>query len=195
MHSRILWASVLIREETPLTELRFGPKSNILWGENADDMVLTLAGIFGGKPIKDGEAKICWPTGETLHVAFQDGACGIERIDPQCANAVQLAKSFHKSRFLNFGKDTHILDGAKLPDGCFSAGDRLLEKARDILSQRDHRPLFVCNFLERLDEAIDRQAIFEEFFATGRQIFFAVPNCYIVDIREGKYHGTTIHIL
>lgn len=44
----------------------------------------------------------------------------------------------------------------------------------------DNRPLYICNFLERLDEAVDLRPVLEAVNATGRQVFVAVPHYYSV---------------
>ena len=86
-----------------------------------------------------------------------------------------------------------ILDGSRLPDGFDSASDLLLKKLRETIDKGDDRPLFVCNFLERLDEAVDLPPIFQSLKATGRQVFIAVPHYYELNTLEELYHDTAIH--
>lgn len=88
-----------------------------------------------------------------------------------------------------------ILDGSRLPDGFDSASDLLLKKLRETIDKGDDRPLFVCNFLERLDEAVDLHPIFQTLNATGRQVFIAVPHYYEINTWEELYHDTAIHTL
>lgn len=88
-----------------------------------------------------------------------------------------------------------ILDGSRLPDGFDSASDLLLKKLRETIDKGDDRPLFVCNFLERLDEAVDLHPIFQTLNATGRQVFIAVPHYYEINTLEELYHDTAIHTL
>lgn len=88
-----------------------------------------------------------------------------------------------------------ILDGSRLPDGFDSASDLLLKKLRETIGREDNRPLFVCNFLERLDEAVDLHPIFQTLNATGRQVFIAVPHYYEINTLEELYHDTAIHPL
>lgn len=190
--SRII-LSATVGEGTP--ELRFQPGINVLWGQNAEDVLLTLAGIFGGMPPQNGKAEILWNTDALLVVSIKDGACGVERSKPQVEGVAQIVKEFHKQRFLNFDNRTHILSGSDLPAGFLGAGDLLLEKLGDVLAQEEDRPLFVYNFLERLDEAVDLRSIFEALNATGRQVFIAVPHYYEIKELEGMPYDTSIHTL
>ena len=90
---------------------------------------------------------------------------------------------------------TPIVDGSRLPDGFDSASDLLLKKLRETIDKGDDRPLFVCNFLERLDEAVNLHPIFQTLNATGRQVFIAVPHYYEINTWEELYHDTAIHTL
>ncbi len=195
MCKRVLSASVSVRKETPFTELRFHPGINILWGADAEDIVLTLAGIFGGIPPLNGKAEIQWDAGTSLFVHIIDGACGAEKASTQRGSAAKLVKEFHKRRFLNFRNCRHILNGARLPAGISGASALLLRKLRDALANEDDLPLFVYNFLERLDEAIDLQPIFEALSATGRQVFIAVPHYFEIKTLEEIPYDTAIHTL
>ena len=190
--SRII-LSATVGEGT--SELRFQPGINILWGQNGEDILLTLAGIFGGMPPKNGKAEILWGTDALLLVSIKDGACGVERSNPQAESIAQIVKEFHKQRFLKFDNCTHIFDGSNIPAGLLGAGDLLLEKLGAVLAQEGDRPLFVCNFLERLDEAVDLRSIFEALNATGRQVFIAVPHYYEIKELEGMPYDTSIHTL
>ena len=195
MNKGIQSASVAVQKEAPFTELRFHPGINILWGADAEDVVLTLAGIFGGIPSLNGKAEILWNAGASLFVAIKDEACGVEKVITSSQNTARLVKEFHKQRFLNLRNCTHILDGARLPAGISGASALLLTKLRDALANEDDLPLFVCNFLERLDEAVDPQPIFEELNATGRQVFIAVPHYYQIKALEEMPYDTAIHAL
>lgn len=195
MHKRILSASVSAQEGTPAPEFLFHPRINILWGEISEDIVLTLAGVFGGNPTKDGKATIQWHTGDVIFVNVTDGACGVEGTGTQCQNTAQLIKDFHKYRFLNYRKCTHIWDCAQLLVGISGASDLLLKKLRTVPDKKDAQPLFLCNFLERLDEAIDLQPLFKALLATGRQVFIAVPHYYEIKTLEEMPHVTIIRIL
>ena len=176
MHKRILSATISIPKETPAMEFSSG--INILRGQNAEDVLLTLAGIFGGTPAEVFEAEIKWCEGVTLLISGENGQVFVNNIKKERGNSAQLVKAFHKHRFLNFRNKTHILDGSQLPAGTSGASKLLLKKLEDTLEQKDDRPLFVCNYRERLDEAAHLQEAFEALDATGRQVFIAVPRYY-----------------
>lgn len=189
MRKSILSASVSCQKETPFTEFHFHPGVNILWGADAEDIVLTLAGIFGGMAPKNGKAEIQWNTDTSLSVSITDGACGVDSIRTLGGGAAQLVKDFHKYHFLNLRNSAHILDGADIPAGFSGASTLLQKKLRDTLAKKDDRPLFVYNFLERLDEAVDLQSIFEALNATGQQVFIAVPRYYNMKQLEEMPHA------
>ena len=193
MCKRILSASISVQEGKWAQKLRFASGINILCGKNAEDAVLSLAGIFGGMSPQNGKAEIQWDTDAVLFVSITDGACGVEKAVTNRRNTAQLVKDFHKQHCLNFDNHTHILGGSNIPAGFLGAGDLLLEKLENVLAQEDDRPLFVYNFLERLDEAVDLQPIFEALNASGRQVFIAVPHYYKIEKLEGKEYGATIH--
>ena len=195
MNKEIQSASVSVQKGAPFTELRFHPGINILWGADAEDVVLTLAGIFGGIPSLNGKAEIQWDADALLFVHIIGGVCGVEKANVQRGRAAQLVKEFHKQCFLNFRNCTHVLDGARLPAGISGASNLLLNKLRQVLATEDDRPLFVINFLERLDEAVDLHPVFEALNATGRQVFIALPPYYPIKQLEELPYDTTIHAL
>ena len=90
---------------------------------------------------------------------------------------------------------TPIVDGSRLPDGFDSASDLLLKKLHETIDKGADRPLFVCNFLERLDESVALRPIFDALNATGRQVFIAVPHYYIINTWEELFYDTAIHTL
>ena len=188
--SRII-LSATVGEGTSVLQFQTG--INILWGRNAEDVLLTLAGIFGGMPPKAFNAVLYWQKGVTLFVSGEDGHVFVNNVKKEQEDSAQLTKKFHKQRFLNFKNYSHIFDGAELPAGTSGASELLLKKLGDTLAKKDDRPLFIINFLERLDEAVDLQPIFEALNATGRQVFIAVPHYYKIKKSEGKEYGTTIH--
>lgn len=195
MHKRILSASVSVQEGEWTPELRFHSGINILRGQGAEDVVLTLAGIFGGMPRKNGKVEIQWHADASLSISVKDSTCRVERAGTQCMNIAQLVKDFHKYRLLNFRNCAHLLDGASLPEGTSGATNLLLAKLHDTLAKEDDCPLFVCNFLERLDEAVDLKTIFDALNATGRQVFISVPHYYKINTLEEMPYDTAIHTL
>ena len=180
MCKRILSATVSIGEKTK--NMTFSPGINILCGQNTEDVVLTLAGIFFGIPPKPFEAVLNWEDGVTLFVSGADGRVFVNNIKKEQGNSAHLIKAFHKHRFLNFRNKSHILDGSLLPAGTAGASDLLLKKLGDTLVQKEDHPLFICNFLERLDTAVKLQPILDSLTATGRQIFIADPQ----DVLQSK---------
>lgn len=193
MRIKTLSACVSIQEGVPPVEFQFCHGITILCGQNAEDVVLTLAGIFSGIPLKPFEAVLNWQDDVTLFVSGYDGRVFVDGIKNKQGDPAQLMKCFYKHRFLNFRKNAHLLDGSRLPAGTSGTGDLLLEKLNATLGKEDNCPLFICNFLERLDEAIDLQPILEALLATGRQIFIAVPHYYNMKQLEDMPYD--IHIL
>ena len=80
-----------------------------------------------------------------------------------------------------------------MPAGNSGTEDLLLEKLNATLEKEDDCPLFICDFLERLNEAIDLQPILEALLATRRQIFIAVPHDNNMKQLEEMHYD--IHIL
>ena len=184
MNKGIQSASVSVQKEAPFTELRFHPGINILWGADAEDVVLTLAGIFGGMPPKSFQAVLNWRDDAILLVSGYDGCVFVDGIKNEKTDPAQLLKEFHKQRFLTFRNTAHLLDGTQLPAGTYGATNLLLEKLLDTLAKEDRRRIFVCNFLERLDETVDLKTIFDALNATGRQVFISVPHYYEIKTLE-----------
>lgn len=195
MCKRILSAAVSVQEGEWTPELRFDSGINILWGQDAEDVVLTLAGIFGGMPSKPFEAVLNWQDDAILFVLGHDGCVFVDGIRNKKKDPAQLMKEFHKQRFLNFRNTAHLLDGASLPEGTSGATNLLLAKLHDTLAKEDDCSLFVCNFLERLDEAVDLKNIFDALNATGRQVFISVPHYYEIKTLEEMPYDTAIHTL
>ena len=193
MYKRILYASVSVQEEEQARDLRFDSGINILRGQNAEDAVLTLAGIFGGMPPKSFQAVLNWRDDAILLVSGYEGCVFVDGIKNEKTDPAQLLKEFHKQRFLTFRNTAHLLDGTQLPAGTSGTTNLLLAKLHDTLVKEDDCPLFVCNFLERLDETVDLKTIFDALNATGRQVFVAVPHYYKIEKLEGKQYVTTVH--
>lgn len=103
-----------------------------------------------------------------------------------------LPKNFSKA--LHRSSGIQLLDGARLPAGTAGAGDLLLQKLYAMLSEEDYRPLLICSFLERLDEAVDLRPIFRALYASRRQIFIAVPHCCPIKLPEEQGNVTIIPI-
>lgn len=96
--------------------------------------------------------------------------------------------------FLAIESGQVCIGSSHLTGGFAGEGDLWLTILRDALSESDDRPLFICNFLERLDEAVDLHPIFEALHAAGRQVFIAVPHYYNIEKLEELCHGATIQL-
>lgn len=191
MCKRILSAMVSTQEKTQ--DMEFSSGINILYGQDGEDVLLTLAGIFGGMPTKLFEVELQWLDGVTFFISGEDGHVFVDSVKIERGDPARLMKDFHKHRFLNFKNNSHILDGSRLLMGTSGASDLLLENLNATIAKKDARPLFIYNFLERLDEAVDLQSIFETLNATGRQVFIAVPRYYNTKNLEENGYGATIH--
>lgn len=128
--------------------IRFCPGINILQGENAKALALTLAGIFGGIPPQNGKAELLWDTAR-ITISVADGTCTVDAAEGK--NIPQIVKDFHKQRFLHFKNQRHIVK--KIPEEI----------------QIDDRPLFVMDF-----DGEDMHTVFAPLVAAGRQVFVVV---------------------
>lgn len=88
-----------------------------------------------------------------------------------------------------FGEETLVFDNTVSLSGTAHLGEsdaslcRFYGFIRDVKrcsALGDTRQLYICNFLERLDEAVDLRPVLEAMKATGRQAFVAVPHYYSV---------------
>ena len=57
----------------------------------------------------------------------------------------------------------------------------VLIKTAGINSCDDDRPIFIYDFFDRLDEAIDITPIFDKLSSLGRQVFIAVCSNYPIE--------------
>ena len=212
MHRTILSASIEVLEGVPPLEIQPAPGINILWGENAEAIFWAMAGIFDAYPRENPlypfariQAEIRWPDGIVYGVVGGDECCGepgifldyIQMPGRTTGDKGRLAKRFHKRRFQDCRNRRCTFEGeVALTENTAGEGDLLLEEfdrfLHSIVLQEIGRPLFIWNFLERLDEAVDLQPIFEALNATGRQVFIAVPHYYKM---EEMNYGTAIYTL
>lgn len=97
-------------------------------------------------------------------------------------NVEKIVLSFASSPlFASGGDGPCIMDGSRLRGGFLGANDLLLKNLRKTLAKEDGRPLFIYNFLERLDEAVELHPIFDALKSTGRQVIIAVPHYYEIN--------------
>lgn len=214
MSRKILSASVSVRDGIPAAKIRPTPGINILRGEYAEDIFWAIAGIFDVYPKKTPsliaayiQAEIQWPDGVIYGVT--GGECGgepriyldyIKMSGHTIGDKRRLAKRFCKRRFLDAGNRRCTFEG-KIQSCTNPTGEsdlRLGEFYRflqAVVPQEKGRPLFLCNFLERLDESVDLRPVFEVLNSTGRQVFIAVPHYYNTTPLEEMPYETTIHSL
>jgi hypothetical protein len=180
-------------------QLSFEPGVNILWGDVAEGMLWELASIFSGcKTERMVTARIAWRSGVCYQVTNVGGAVAIEGVEGAVVTP-NMAMRFHKQRFRERRDYACILDGG-LPKRSPSMGEsdlRLMQFDTFLrgLRKEDDHPLFLCNLLERLDEAVDLHPIFEALNTTGRQVFIAVPHYYKLKTLEEMPYDATIHPL
>ena len=218
MHNRI--TSALVREcrTDRMLEIQPSTQINFLQGRDAEGFLLALAGLFGGLPengfhsMEEYEVKaaVVWTDGLscTLGARFskEEKAVWVHSVDDTkstlSAHSPEKVKAIHKRRFRNGTNTTHIFDNTSKSGNLDRLGESdetlrrfqlFLQEAQRCSMPGDTRPLFLSNFLERLDEAVDLQPIFEALNATGRQVFIAVPHYYKIEKLEGKEYGATIH--
>lgn len=120
---------------------------------------------------------------------------GINILCGRNAEDVILALAGMTLCFPDLRDHAHLLDGRRLPAGVAGASDLLQKKLREAIDRKDDRPLFVYDFLERLDEAVDLQPVFEALLATQRQMIIAVPQYYNIKALEEMPYETAIHTL
>lgn len=206
MDKRIASASISVDDEFSPVNLQLSPGINILWGEKAEEVMWTLVGIFSATPRQISaqlKAEVRWQDDISFWISGEINAgrstIFVEDITlPNGISAAQQVKRFHKRRFLEFRKQPCVFDGTR-PFQQYPLGesDSILNNFHLFLHQNiyDDRPLFLFNFLERLDESIDLSPIFRALAATERQVFIAVPRSYTINTLEEMPYDATIHTL
>ena len=70
-------------------------------------------------------------------------------------------------------------------DNCLSEGDyrienfkKFLEIAKEETAKGDNRPIYIFNFFDRIDEAVDVMPFLDELASLGRQVFVSVTANY-----------------
>lgn len=206
MYKRILSASVSFSNRKATRQLSPAPGMNLLSGENAEQVFWSLAAMFdipSRLVLSPIHGELRWSDGTVYGISVRDGhAIFVDYIKPDpngSRDRIRLERLFHKRWFLCRSDVPYLFNGTD-PDRIRSCGeaDLLLNKfnvfIRNIPDDPNGPPLFLCNFLERLDEAMDLRPIFEALTATGRQVFIALPH-YSMNILEEICHDATIHIL
>lgn len=199
MCRKILSAVVSAQEGT--TQITPTAGINILWGENAEQIFRVLAGILDicpkerhmREPISI-QAEIRWPDGTVYGISGEEHngtqCMSVKYIkNPTVKNRWDLVKRFHKQRFRDTQEKNCFFDGARVERSLpLGENDLILDGfsafIKSVSRQEKGRPLFLRNFLERLDEAVALQPIFDALRSTERQIFIVIPQYY-------KLEGTT----
>lgn len=189
----------------PLTP---GAEINVLRGENAEAVFWLTAGLFDifsvektPLPAAFLRAKIRWP-GEVVYSVSGHDLQGklclcVDYVHNSTAGREHLIKCFHKQRFPDARVSGDLFDGQHidktLPMGesdlILAAFHRFVQK---IPQQENGRPLFLCNFLERLDAAVELTPIFQALQATGRQVFILLSPTYPP---QALPHDAAVHTL
>ena len=220
MHNRI--TSALVREcrTDRMLEIQPSTQINFLQCRDAEGFLLALAGLFGGLPDNcfcereeyEVKAAVVWTDGLscTLGARFskEDKAVWVHSVDDTKSGLAmpspERVKAIHKRRFRNGTNTTHIFDN-RSKSGSFDTlgeSDETLRRFQRFLKETqrrsllgDMRPVFLFNFLERLDKAVDLKTIFNMLNATDRQVFIAVPHYYEINTLEEMPYDTAIHTL
>ena len=187
----ILSASVSIQEENSMVQIRPSPGVNILCGNNAEDIFWSLASIVDiyssdrSQVYTTVNAELRWSDGVIYGVYGKvrdaknhmvvDYVKGLGEEDPR-----YLVKRLHKQRYRD------VRDSLCLFNGCLLDNSRMLGESEAILEafhsfiervpvQKNGRPLFLCNFLERLDGSVDLLPLLDELAILNRQAFILLP--------------------
>ena len=205
MNKTILSANIQVHGQKNSLHIHPGPRINVLTGEYAEQALWSLAQMLDLSP-HPTELPICgevqWPDGTVYGIRMADRtAICVDYIKPVGARDCRsLVKRFHKRWFLEPQKEGCIFDGTCIDRSQPTGEGKLLLKAFDAFCQslshsKGGKPLFLCNFLERLDESVDLCPIFEALAATGRQVFIAVSPSYPTKALEELPYETTVHSL
>lgn len=203
MCRKILSAVVSAQEGT--TQITPTAGINILWGENAEQIFRALAGILDICPkeslVQESvfiQAEIRWPDGTVYGISGEEHngtqCMSVKYIkNPTVKNKWDLVKRFHKQRFRDTREKNCFFDGTRVERSLpLGENDLILDGfsafIKSVSRQEKGRPLFLRNFLERLDEAVALQPIFDALRSTERQIFIVVPQYYKL---EGITYDTT----
>lgn len=91
----------------------------------------------------------------------------------------RLAVNFEPNSIRFSEDDTHeFVDKCNERD---TDNSNVLMKTADITSRNDDRPIFIYDYFDRLDEAIDITPILDKLLSLGRQVFISVCSNYPMD--------------
>lgn len=197
----ILSASLSLPADKSTIEVKPSPGVNILCGNNAEEIFWSLAGIVDIYSSDHSQtpttvtAELRWSEGVTYGVTGKasegrnqmvvDYVKGVGEEDPR-----YLVKRLHKQRYRDVRDSFCLFNGCGLDNpNMLSESDAILASFHSFIEklpdQKNGRPVFLLNFLERLDRSVDILPFFEELAATGRQAFVLIPdNCTIPNIEN-----------
>lgn len=197
----ILSAFLSMPADKSTIEVKPSPGVNILCGNNAEEIFWSLAGIVDIYSSDHSQtpttvtAEVRWPEGVTYGVTGKasegrnqmvvDYVKGVGEEDPR-----YLVKRLHKQRYRDVRDSFCLFNGCRLDNpNMLSESDAILASFHDFIEklpdQKNGRPVFLLNFLERLDRAVDILPFFKELATTGRQAFVLIPdNCTIPNIEN-----------
>lgn len=195
----ILSASLMLPGEEALIQVKPSPGINILCGNNAEEIFWRLSGIVDVYSSDHFQApttvsaELRWSDGVTYGINSKasegrnqmvvDYVKGVGDEDPR-----YLVKRLHKQRYRDVRDNLCLFNGCRLDNpNMLSESDAILTSFHSFIEklpdQKNGRPVFLLNFLERLDRAVDILPILEDLTATGRQVFVLSPdNCTIPNI-------------
>lgn len=197
----ILSASLSLPAENSTIQVKPSPGVNILCGNNAEEIFWRLSGIVDVyssdlfQAPTTVSAELRWSDGVTYGINSKasegrnqmvvDYVKGVGEEDPR-----YLVKRLHKQRYRDVRDNLCLFNGRRLDNpNMLSESDAILTSFHSFIEklpdQKNGRPVFLLNFLERLDRAVDILPILEDLTATGRQVFVLLPdNCTIPNIEN-----------
>lgn len=196
----ILSACVSIPGEKSTVQVQPSPGVNILCGNNAEDIFWSLAGIVDiyssnySPACTTVNAELRWSDGVIYGVCSKVSNAKNQMVVDYIKGLGEkdlryLVKCLHKQRFRD------IRDRLCLFNGCQLDNSRMLGESEAILeafhgfiervpAQKNGRPLFLCNFLERLDGSVDLLPLFDELATPNRQAFILLPEGCAIEHME-----------
>ena len=197
----ILAASLTLPgEETPI-QVKPSPSVNILCGNNAEAVFWGLAGIVDiyssdqPQAVTTINSELRWSDGVIYGITGKESEgrnqVVVDYVKSLCGKDPRyLVKRLHKQRYRDVRDNCCLFNGCQLDNPHMLGESELILKSfhsfiETLPDQRNGRPVFLLNFLDRLDSAVDPFPLLEELSATGRQAFVLLSsNCTIPNIEN-----------
>jgi len=192
----ILSASLMLPGEEALIQVKPSPGINILCGNNAEAVFRSLAGIVDIYSSDHSQAAITvnselrWSDGVIYGVTGKASEnrnqMVVDYVKSLCGKDPRyLVKRLHKQRYRDVRDSSCLFNGYRLDNPhMLSESDLILESFRCFIEmlpdQQNGRPVFLFNFLERLDSAVDPLPLLADLSATGRQVFILLSGNYTI---------------